>query len=71
MLIHLYDHTAVRFADTDRLAAHNKKALFIIYMEEGNAPAFMVYTGNMLIIRENGQILWIIAADRQAAQLLQ
>ena len=39
--------------------------------DRGNAVALMVDDSQMLIIREDGNILWILTADRQTAQHVQ
>lgn len=64
-LIQLQNLTAVRIVHTDRQTAHNHQVLLIVQCEEGQSAGVVVYADNMLVVREDVQLLRVVAADRK------
>ena len=62
---------AVRLLNMDLLPMHDHQALLQIHGKEGHGIRFVVEGYQMPVIREEGRILGILTADRQAEDLAQ
>ena len=62
---------AVGLLDMDLLPMHDHQALLQIHGKEGHGIRFVVEGYQMPVVREEGRVLGILAADRQAEDLAQ
>ena len=65
------ENNAVGLIHLDLLAVHDKQSLVEIHREEGHRIGLMIEGYQMPVIGEQGGILGIFAADRQAQYLCQ
>ena len=62
-----YNLAAVWCIDLERTTVHDKKTLLVINCEEGDGVGVFVDAGNMLVIREDGNMLREVTTDWQYA----
>ena len=71
IILKFVEDDAVGLVDFDLLAMHHKQSFFEIYAEEGHRVGLMVQGYKVPVVREQRSILGLLAADRQAEDLVQ